>query len=132
MPVPWTQILQWVPPILELSRDLLQRTRRASTAGAGGAPSAAAASAGRAVEDVSPQALQQGVADLRQRVAALEDNERRQAELVADMASQLAKLSEAVVALHRQSRIMALVTGALLLVTLLALGTVVVLLQRLA
>ena len=48
------------------------------------------------------------------------------------MAAQLAKLSEAVVALHRQSRIMALVTGALLLVTLLALGTVVVLLQRVA
>ena len=131
MPVPWIQILQWVPPILELSRDLLQRSRRAPTAGASGAPPLAAA-AGRSLEDGSPKALQQGIAELRQQVTTLEDNERRQAELVADMAAQLAKLSEAVVALHRQSRIMALVTGALLLVTLLALGTVVVLLQRVA
>ena len=70
------------------------------------------------------------LAALQQRLAALEDNERRQAELVADMATQLAKLSEAVVVLHRQARVMALVTGALLLVTLLSLGTVIAVLLR--
>lgn len=122
MPVPWTQILQWVPPILELSRDLLQRAKRAPPAVQGAALRAAAAGS---AEGATP-----ALAALQQRLAALEDNERRQAELVADMASQLAKLSEAVVVLHRQARVMALVTGALLLVTLLSLGTVIVVLLR--
>lgn len=121
MPVPWTQILQWVPPILELSRDLLQRAKR---------PPAAAAGALRPVGAPVAEGPVAGLAALQQRLAALEDNERRQAELVADMASQLAKLSEAVVVLHRQARVMALVTGALLLVTLLSLGTVIVVLLR--
>lgn len=122
MPVPWTQILQWVPPILELSRDLLQRAKRPAPAVQGAALRSAQAGAG---EGATP-----ALAALQQRLAALEDNERRQAELVADMATQLAKLSEAVVVLHRQARVMALVTGALLLVTLLSLGTVIAVLLR--
>lgn len=121
MPVPWAQILQWVPPILELSRDLLQRAKRPPAAAQG----AALRSAGGAAETGAP-----ALSALQQRVAALEDNEQRQAQLVADMASQVAKLSEAVVLLHRQARVMYLVTGALLLVTLLSLGTVIVVLLR--
>lgn len=122
MPVPWAQILQWVPPILELSRDLLQRAKRPPA----GAQAAALRSAAGAAADPGAPSL----AVLQQRVAALEDNEQRQAQLVADMASQVAKLSEAVVVLHRQARVMYLVTGALLLVTLLSLGTVIVVLLR--
>jgi hypothetical protein len=121
MPVPWAQILQWVPPILELSRDLLQRAKRPPA----GAQAAALRSAAGAGDAGLP-----AVSALQQRVAALEDNEQRQAQLVADMASQVAKLSEAVVVLHRQARVMSLVTGALLLVTLLSLGTVIVVLLR--
>lgn len=121
MPVPWAQILQWVPPILELSRDLLQRAKRPPA----GAQAAALRSAAGAGDGGTP-----ALSALQQRVAALEDNEQRQAQLVADMASQVAKLSEAVVVLHRQARLMYLVTGALLLVTLLSLGTVIVVLLR--
>ncbi len=122
MPVPWAQILQWVPPILELSRDLLQRAKRP--------PAGAQAGALRSTGAASDEAAAPALAALQQRIAALEDNEQRQAQLVADMASQVAKLSEAVVVLHRQARVMALVTGALLLVTLLSLGTVIVVLLR--
>lgn len=121
MPVPWAQILQWVPPILELSRDLLQRAKRP--------PAGAQAAALRSAPGAGDAGLP-ALAALQQRVAALEDNEQRQAQLVADMASQVAKLSEAVVVLHRQARVMYLVTGALLLVTLLSLGTVIVVLLR--
>jgi hypothetical protein len=122
MPVPWAQILQWVPPILELSRDLLQRAKRP--------PAGAQAAALRSTAGVAGDAATPALGALQQRVAALEDNEQRQAQLVADMASQVAKLSEAVVVLHRQARLMSLVTGALLLVTLLSLGTVIVMLLR--
>ncbi|HZF25226.1 MAG TPA: hypothetical protein VEZ88_03110 [Steroidobacteraceae bacterium] len=77
MPVPWLQIVQWVPSILELSRELLTRSRR-PTAAPPGDPSA--------------------------RLAALEENERRQAELLNRMAEQTAQLTAAVTVLHRQTR----------------------------
>jgi hypothetical protein len=84
MPVSWGQIIQWAPQIISLSRDLLQRAR------GGGTPDKAATS---------------GSADeLASRVAALEDTERRQAELVDRMAAQQAQLSAAVLSLHRQQR----------------------------
>jgi hypothetical protein len=78
MPVPWIQIVQWVPSVLELSKELLNRSRRVPSA-PGGAP-----------------------ADPAARLAALEENERRQAELVSRMAEQTAQLSAAVTTLHRQ------------------------------
>jgi dienelactone hydrolase len=78
MPVPWIQIVQWVPSVLELSKELLNRSRRVPSA-PGGAP-----------------------ADPAARLAALEENERRQAELVSRMAEQTAQLTAAVTALHRQ------------------------------
>jgi hypothetical protein len=91
MPVPWTQIIQWVPPIIELSRDLLARSKR-------GAPVVPPAS--RIGADIPAATLE----DLRLRVVALEDNERRQAELVTKMAEQQARVTEAVVDLHRRIR----------------------------
>ena len=87
MPVPWSQIIQWAPQIISLSRELLQRAR------GGGAP-------GKPVPTGSPE-------ELAGRVAALEDNERRQAELVDRMAAQQAQLSDAVLSLHRQLRALA-------------------------
>ncbi|HEY7378801.1 MAG TPA: hypothetical protein VH542_08975 [Steroidobacteraceae bacterium] len=76
MAVPWFQIVQWVPSILELSRELLNRSRRPATA-----PS-----------------------DPTARLAALEENDRRQAELLNRMAEQTAQLTAAVTVLHRQTR----------------------------
>jgi hypothetical protein len=89
MPVPWGQIIQWAPQIIQLSRELLQRARR------GGPPEQPAAAR-------DPE-------DLAGRVAALEDNERRQAELVDRMAAQQAQLSAAVLSLHRQLRALIIV-----------------------
>lgn len=74
----------FAPQIIDLSRELLGRARPKPA----GAPLAKAADEG----------------DLVQRVAALEENERRQAELVERMATQQADLSRAVVTLHRRQR----------------------------
>ena len=87
MPVPWVQIVRLMPSILEVSRELLKRTRRAP---AGEPPSGGSIAA-------SPPSLDA-------RVTALEENERRQAELVTTMADQLAQLTTAVTALHAQAR----------------------------
>ena len=89
MPVPWGQIIQWAPQIISLSRELLQRARR------GGSPD-------KPFTTGSPD-------ELASRVAALEDNERRQAELVDRMAAQQAQLSDAVLSLHRQLRVLIVV-----------------------
>lgn len=82
MPVPWLQIVQLVPSIVEVSRELLKRTKR---------PPAVAL-------DSEPQSED----ELRLRIASLEENERRQAELVSKMAEQLAGLTRAVTALHQR------------------------------
>lgn len=90
MPVPWLQIVQLVPSILDVSRELLKKTRRVPAA------------------DDPPQLSKlqelngETAAALLSRIAALEENERRQAELVEKMAEQIAVLSRAVTALHRQ------------------------------
>jgi hypothetical protein len=84
MGVPWTQILRWAPEIITISRELLQRSRRA------------------------PQTTElvraEDHTDLAARVAALEENERRQAELVERMAEQQVGLARAVLELHRRER----------------------------
>jgi hypothetical protein len=87
MAVPWVQIVQLMPSILEVSRELLKRSRRAVTP----APT---------VVTEAPA----GDAALAARISALEENERRQAELVTTMADQLAQLTAAVTALHQQAR----------------------------
>jgi hypothetical protein len=82
--VPWAKLLLFTPQIIDLSRELLKRVRREPAA--------------------LPLARAEDPAELPQRVAALEENERRQAELVERMATQLAELSQAVVTLHRRQR----------------------------
>jgi hypothetical protein len=82
------QIVQLMPSILEVSRELLKRTRRT-------APPAPVAPVVTGNSETSV---------LEARIAALEENERRQAELVTNIADQLAQITEAVTALHRQSR----------------------------
>jgi hypothetical protein len=87
MAVPWIQIVQLMPSILEVSRELLKRSRRA-------------------VAPPPPVVTDAHTADgaLAARIAALEENERRQAELVTNIADQLAQLTAAVTVLHRQTR----------------------------
>jgi len=82
MAVPWLQIVQLVPSILDVSRELMKRTKQAPPpAQLPGSPS---------------------YDELAARVASLEENERRQAELVAQMAEQLAGVARAVTDLHRR------------------------------
>ena len=76
MPVPWLQIVQLVPSIVDVSRELLKKQ-------SGLSPLRPAA---RAASDEGDAAA---------RIAALEENERRQAELVSQMAEQIAVLSRA-------------------------------------
>jgi uncharacterized coiled-coil protein SlyX len=84
-----------MPTILDVSRELLKRTRRTPPEPLPGANSVVAVNA-----------------TLEPRVAALEENERRQAELVTTMADQLAQLTTAVTALHLQMRRLQIGLGA--------------------
>lgn len=85
MAVPWVQIVQWVPSILEVSRQVLQEVRkRPATA-----------------DLIATQELPE---DLAGRIAALEKNERRLAELMNQMAEHTGQLTLAVTTLHRQLR----------------------------
>lgn len=79
MPVPWLQIVQLVPSILDVSRELLRKTRRLPTL---------------------PVDADSDDQSALVRIATLEDNERRQAELINQMAEQIAGLTRAVTALH--------------------------------
>lgn len=80
MAVPWLQIVQLVPSIVDVSRELLKKNRRPET------------------EPGAPQTF----GELEARVARLEENERRQAELVNQMAEQLAALTKLVVELRNR------------------------------
>ena len=103
MPVPWVQIVRLMPSILDVSRELLKRARRAPPGEpAGGALTGAGES--------SPE----------QRISALEENERRQAELVTSMADQLAQLTTAVTALHAQARRLFIALGTTALIAVAA------------
>lgn len=82
MAVPWLQIVQLVPSIVEVSRELLKRTKR--------------------MPEPHETSVPQDADELTQRVLTLEENERRQAELVSKMAEQISNLTRAVTALHRQ------------------------------
>lgn len=86
MAVPWKQLLAFTPQILDLSRELLERARgtKATT---------------KLVRAANPE-------DNAARIAALEENERRQAELIERMAVQQARLSKAVATLHRNQWIL--------------------------
>lgn len=95
MAVPWLQIVQLVPSIVEVSRELLKKNRR---------------------PPLEPDAAHTP-GELAARVAALEENERRQAELISQMADQLAALTK--LAVQLRTRILWL-TGAVVLATALA------------
>jgi hypothetical protein len=84
MSVPWLKIVQLVPSIVDVSRELLKLSKRAPQQ-----PPAA------------PNTIE-SESELAQRILALEENERRQAELVSRMAQQLEVLSQAITVLHRR------------------------------
>jgi hypothetical protein len=75
MAIPWFQIVKLVPEIVSLSKQLLQQTKTDQSSGA---------------------------KPLEARVAELEVNERKQAELVASMAQQMAAMADALTALRNQ------------------------------
>ncbi len=81
MPVPWLQIVQLVPSILDVSRELLRKQRNLPP----------------------PVTLDASEDELVLRVAQLEENERRQAELINQMAEQIAQLSRAGATLYRRT-----------------------------
>ena len=82
MPVPWLQIVQLVPSILDVSRELLRKSRSLPP------------------PPINPEDLNDASAA---RIARLEENERRQAELIGQMAEQIAQLTKAVTVLYRRA-----------------------------
>ena len=96
MPVPWLQIVQLVPSILDVSRELLKRSKRMPEGS--GAPS--------------------GMEEAAARIAALEENERRQAELINQMAQQMADLTRAVTVLHKRALWLSIALGVTLAVAI--------------
>jgi hypothetical protein len=88
MAFPWLQIVQLVPSILDVSRELMRRTR--------GAPEM----------PVEAQVIDDD--RLAGRIARLEENERRQAELVSQMAEQIDVLTRAVTVLHKRAQWLAI------------------------
>src|SRR5215213_8623303 len=104
MPLPWVQIVRLMPSILDVSRELLKRARPPSSAGSSTKPGSIGAAT-----------------TLEERISALEENERRQAELITNMADQLAQLTAAVTALHAQMRRLVFIQVATGLVAVIAL-----------
>ncbi|HEU4529834.1 MAG TPA: hypothetical protein VFR59_01565 [Steroidobacteraceae bacterium] len=104
MAVPWLQIVQLMPTILDVSKELLKRAKRSPPP-----PSAPALPAD------SPAAA------LQARIVALEENERRQAELISNMADQLAQLTAAATVLHKQVKRLMVGQATALVVALVAL-----------
>ena len=102
MPVPWLQIVQLVPSILDVSRELMKRTKQAP-------PSAQLPLAASTPDELAA------------RVVSLEENERRQAELVAQMAEQLAGVARAVTDLHRRVLWLTAIAGIALVAAITAL-----------
>lgn len=82
MPVPWLQIVQLVPSILDVSRELLRKSRSLPP---------------------PPVNAPGGADDAAVRIARLEENEQRQAELINQMAEQIAQLTRAVTVLHKRA-----------------------------
>jgi hypothetical protein len=83
MPVPWKEIVQFMPTIIDFSRELLRHTRPP---------------ANEHLARLSP------MDEVKERLSALEENEQRQVDLSTRMAEQLAQLTAAVTVLHRHVR----------------------------
>jgi hypothetical protein len=109
MPVPWLQIVNLMPSILDVSRELLRRARKLPP-----------------TEIQLPNDTAERAKLLEARVRALEDNERRQAELIQSMADQLAQLADAATALHKVTRWL---IGGLVVTAAVAVGALVVALR---
>ena len=80
MAIPWMQIVKWMPSIVQVSRELIARTQREPP--------------------IDPRHASHD--ELAQRIARLEENERRQAELVNQMAEQLAQFSQLLLIMRRR------------------------------
>jgi len=82
--VPWLKIVQLAPSIIDMSRELLKLSKK--------------------TPEQAPTVLNtlESESELARRIVALETNERRQAELVNEMAQQVEVLSHAVTVLHRR------------------------------
>jgi hypothetical protein len=97
MAIPWAQLVKWAPSIVQVSRELLKQTQPAASA--------------------PPPAGH----ELSSRVHALEQNERQQAELVAQMADQMAQMSSLLLSLRARVQwltiglVISLVTSAIAL-----------------
>lgn len=87
MAVPWLQIVQLVPSLVDVSRELLKKNKQP------------------VLEPGTPQTPD----ELQQRIARLEENERRQAELVNQIVEQIAALTKLVVDLR--TRVLWLTAG---------------------
>jgi hypothetical protein len=87
---------------LDVSRELLRKTKNNAPAGG----------------PIAPQTDSEFAA----RLTALEENERRQAELVSTMAEQLAAVARAITALHRRITWLAVGFGVSLITALIAVG----------
>lgn len=105
MPVPWLQIVQLVPSIVDVSRELLKKTKRQAPA---------------LIDTQLPR--EDAAAGLLTRIATLEENERRQAELVNQMAEQIAALSRAVTNLHQRTMWLALAVAGAVAIAIAALA----------
>lgn len=79
MALPWLQIVQLVPSIVDVSRELLKKNKPPPPA---------------------PPGAHHSITELSARVSTLEENERNQAELVSRMAEQLSVLTKMVVELR--------------------------------
>jgi hypothetical protein len=101
MALPWLQIVQLVPSILDVSKELLRRSKTPPPG-----------------FNESPQTD----AELAARILALEENERRQAELVSQMAEQMATVARALSSLHRQVMWLTIAVGVAIVLALVAIG----------
>lgn len=93
--VPWKQVLPYIPSVVETAKDLLRAAKKSGlAASADGGP-------------VAP--------DLAGRVAQLENNERRQAELVQAMAEQQERFTVSLRILESRLQLLFVVTLVLLI-----------------
>jgi len=101
MALPWLQIVQLVPSIVDVSRELLRKNKR---------------------PELDPT-VPHTAAEIESRIALLEENERKQAELVSQMAEQMAVMTKLVVELR--SRLLWM-TGVAVIAAILAIVALVV------
>jgi primosomal protein N'' len=99
MAIPWMQIVKWMPSIVQVSRELVGSIQRSPPIDANNASQA----------------------ELAQRIAQLEDNERRQAELINQMAEQLSQFSQVLLIMRQRQLWLAIAAGAATIVAIVAL-----------